>query len=452
MFNLFKRKDEKKSYARITSLRCLEDSFDQDFSLEKYIRYYFENSPVFTATKLISDACSSINIVVKDKTTDEFISNHESLNLINQPNPFKNGSLAIKELVSFYLLTGNSYINITKSFKDKPLEWDVINPRNITIEANLRDGYPELYTSTSNSTNYIYKRDRNKFICNQDWELAHLRDFNPMYSSGNLLGSSAFAGCALEISQYILASVHNNALLKNQARPSGLLTYKGQDFLSDEQVLDVKEIMKDELSGAANAGRTSFLNGEFDWVQLSQNVKDMDFPSLKKSTAQACYTALKIPLPMVSPDNMSFSNMDASKYAFYDNAVLPVFKDILAFLTQNILSKYKGAENYIYSFDESSIESLANRKIDSAIKAGSTGVLSKDEIRTIMGYEGLKSGGDIVYQPMNLVPVGSDNYTQDNRTKPAEKAIFIKTMKDGGYSETQINEALNKFYDNPKSS
>ena len=155
---------------------------------------------------------------------------------------------------------------------------------------------------------------------------------------------------------------------------------------------------------------------------------------------------------MVSPDNMSFANMDASKYVFHDNAVLPVFKQVLSFLTKNILKKYKGSENLIFTFDEASIESLATRKMDNAIKAGQTGVLSTDEIRSIMGYEALTSGGDVIYQPMNLIPIGSDAYTQNNRDKPAEKAIFIKTLQDRGYSKEKINKCLEDYNDNLKSS
>ncbi len=33
----------------------------------------------------------------------------------------------------------------------------------------------------------------------------------------------------LEITQYILASLHNESTIKNQGRPSGILTYKGND-------------------------------------------------------------------------------------------------------------------------------------------------------------------------------------------------------------------------------
>ena len=44
--------------------------------------------------------------------------------------------------------------------------------------------------------------------------------------------------------------------------------------------------------------------------------------------------------------------MDASKYAYYDNAVIPILKRILKFLSAKLLSRYAGTEELEYSFDD----------------------------------------------------------------------------------------------------
>jgi len=413
-----------------------------------FIEYYVKACPVFIATKRIADAVAPIPIIIKDKKKDEFIYDHPALKLLKRPNPFKSGSLFMKEMTGFYILTGNSYLNVIGKFD--PVELDTINPNLINIQANNNDGYPEYYGASNHLGETVYRRDRQKkFISANGNQLIHLRDFNPEARSDNLVGASTFAGCQLEISQYILASIHNNALLENQARPSGLLTFKGKDALSDTQINQVKDLLGDQLSGAANAGRTTFLNGEFDWIQLSQSVKDMDFPTLKKKTEENVYNAAKIPLPLISPDTMTMANMGAATYLFYDMAVLPVLDQILSFLTQNILSRYADSENLEFAYDEYSIEALADRKTEQALKSSQVGVLTTDELRTMMGKEALKNGGgDTVYQPMNLIPIGTDAHTSDNRATPAkEKAIFIKTMQEGGYTKEQINQAVVDHYD-----
>lgn len=455
MFNkIFRKSQEKKSYTReLSLLQLLSGDFGYKNTPEQFIRSYIEACPVFTATKLISDACASISIVVRDKKKDEFV-DHEVLKLLKNPNPFTTQNLFIKEMVSFYLLTGNDYLNIIG--EKKPVELNVFNPKNINIQADARDGYAGEYTFTSAQQSFIYKRDAQKrFFDSRRNELVHLREFNPEYGSNNLIGSSSFLGCQLEISQYVAASVHNNSLLENQARPSGLLSYKGKDSLSDEQVSAVKQLLNEKLSGSSNAGKTTFLNGEFDWQQLSESVKDMDFPTLKKSTAEAIYSAVKIPLPMISPDNMSFANMDAAKYAFYDNAVIPVFKNVLAFLSKSLLnpSRYPGSENLELTYDASTIEALEARKYDNAAKIYASGLITRNEGRTLIGYEA-SEGGDLFYQPATLIPVGSDGFTSDNRDTPSsEKAQYINLMSnmktaDGKrlYSDEFIKKNLEIYY------
>jgi HK97 family phage portal protein len=445
---MFFRK-EKKNYNNWSFLNILRGDYVQVNNPTEFIDFYVQACPVFTATKLIADAVSSIDIVLKDKNGD-YIYEHEALKILRNPNPFTDGQLFIKELASYYILTGNTYLNIIG--EKKPVELNCYNPASITIQS-ASDGYAGDYTYSSSSLNFIYYRAADKrFLDDRKNELAHLRDFNPNFSSTNLVGSSSFLGCQLEISQYILASIHNNSLLKNQARPSGIITYKGSNDLQQSQIDGLKDVLKNKLSGAKNAGEPAFLGGDFNWLQLSESVKDMDFPTLKKSVAEAIYSAAKIPLPMISPDNMSFANMDASKFAFYDNAVLPTLKRILKFLTAKVLVRYN-LQGLEYSFDESAIEALEARKYDTADKAAKIGVLSDNELRAMIGYEAT-NGGDGIYKPANLVQVGLDTYTADNRDQPVGKSEFVKLMTEQKklngerlYSDEYIQLKAKQYYD-----
>ena len=446
---MFFRK-EKKNYNNWSFLNILRGDYAQVNNPNEFIRFYVEACPVFTATKLIADAISSIEIVLRNKNGD-YIYEHEALKILRNPNPFTDGQLFMKELASYYILTGNTYLNIIG--EKKPVELNCYSPSDITIVA-ANDGYAGEYTYQSTNSSYIYQRTADKrFLDGRKNELAHLRDFNPNFSSTNLVGSSSFLGCQLEISQYILASIHNNSLLKNQARPSGIITYKGSNDLQQSQIDGLKDVIKNKLSGARNAGEPAFLGGDFNWLQLSESVKDMDFPTLKKSVAEAIYSAAKIPLPMISPDNMSFANMDASKYAFYDNAVLPTLKRILKFLSAKVLTRYnvQGSE---YSFDESAIEALEARKYDTAEKASKIGVLSDNELRAMIGYEAT-NGGDGIYKPANLVQIGVDTYTEDNRDQPVGKSEFIRIMTEQKklngeklYSDEYIQLKAKEYYGN----
>jgi HK97 family phage portal protein len=398
--------------------------------------YYLESCPLFTAIKLIADNASSVQPVLFDKKSLQFVTEHPFLELLNNPNPYTDSDLFMRELFSYFLLTGNAYINATGNPSSKPLEIFNLQPQSVTIQASSIDGFAGQYSYQSNDTSSIFTRDAEKRFIekNGKQELSQLRAFNPLYNSSNLYGTSSVQACELEIKQYLQASIHNLALLENGARPSGMLTVKGEP-LADDQVNKIKEQIKESVSGASNAGKNMFFGSEMAWTQLSESVKDMDFGQLKTSTSVAIYNALKIPLPMVNPDHMSLANMDTAKLSFYDNAVIPLVNTVYAFLESSLLSRYPDGDRYTLTFDESKIEALGPRRVEKINTLSKSGVLTINEIRDHLGYEEIE-GGDTIYQPMNLVPVGQDNFTQDNRKVPAqknvdwEKEIFVKLMQD----------------------
>jgi len=73
--------------------------------------------------------------------------------------------------------------------------------------------------------------------------------------------------------------------------------------------------------------------------------------------------------------------------------------------------------------------------------------------------KGIGAEGDIIYQPSNLVPIGTDQFTQDNIDKPTKSrsgkdmAEFIRVMQEqkdlkGGrlYSIAYINQCVKEYY------
>jgi len=422
----------------------------------EYIKYYFQSSPVFTAIKLITDNLASIKPVIFDNKKNEYVYEHPLLTLLQKPNPFSDGDLFIKSLASYYLLTGNCYVNIVGS--SKPLELYSFNPQDINIVSNTKDGYPQSYQYCAPSGSATYNRDRNQnFVITSGSQagnqIGHLKNFNPKYSKDNLYGVSELVACELEISQYLAASIHNNSLLKNQARPSGLLIRKGQNIVSQESIDSIKNLVKENLSGAANAGQTIFLNGDFDWKQLSESIKDMDFATLKSQTEQSIYKALKVPLTFATESASTMNNKEIAKLDLYDNTVIPLAKILYSFLGNLLLPRYAGSEELILTYDESDIDALKSRQVDNTLKLSQSGVLTINEIRTKLGYESLE-GGDNIYQPASLASIASDLFTEDNRNKPNdEKARFIEVMmrqKDlkGNrlYSDQEIKESIEEYY------
>ena len=457
--------NEKSYYPTAASfLTGFDSSYTGNFNVIEIFKSYFENAPVFIATNRVAGPAASIAPLVKDTKTDEFI-DHPLDQLMKNPNPMTSGTLFRKQCYAYYIMTGNIYIEVTKTNigGSRPSELSVLNPLYMNIQYGSTDGYPSKYSYTGvNGKEVIFNRDGNSYINAMGNEILHLRNFNPNFSSDNFAGVSFFIGCQLEISQYTLASIHNNSLLKNQARPSGMMTYKGSEILGDDQINGIRQELQDKFKGAANAGASGFLPGDFDWIQLSQSVKDMDFENLKKSTEQACFKALNYPLALISPDQMTLSNVSEAKYEVFDGAVLPIVKTVNEFLTNKLLPMYrsnqiKNKSSLVITYDESDIEVLEERKINNATKVYASGLITRNEGRADIGREG-EPGGDTFYQPNNLVPVGTDTYTEDNREAPKkslEMQEYIRIMSQSKnsngsarYSPQEIELKANNYFKN----
>jgi len=413
------------------------------YNNNEMLNAYIKACPIFTATSWIVDACNDIDFVIKDIKKDEFIYDHPILKLLKNPNPFTNSDEFKKSIFNYFLLTGNVYLIKTKSLKKEILELYNISPLDVSIFANANDNYANQYNIT-NLQQAVFNRTGNyTFVASNGNELIHHKNPNPLQNRSDLFGLSFFAGCQLEIKKYIEASIHNLSLIKNGGRPSGLLSYKGDKNLPQNIQQDIKKSIDEKLKGGANAGNIITLNDNFEYKPLGESIRDMDYKGLQDAIEKKIYQAVKIPNALFDSSTMTYSNLDVSQYAFYDRAVLPIFKSVCKFLNERLLKDFKDSENLEITFDKSLIPALETREITNARDLHKESIISKNEARAKIGYEAI-NGGDQFYQPSSLVPIGFDSNINSNRESPA-KSELRRLMLKNGYSKDEIELTIKSY-------
>jgi HK97 family phage portal protein len=428
-------------------------------SNDQAIRFYKENAILFNALKIIADNYKIIPYVLKDTVKDEFVTDHPLLTRLNNPNPFVSGDEFAESLLLSYIITGDAYVEVIGS--KEVVELTVLASQSMSIQKDSSKGIISEYMYTpSNGTsiNYKYNAKEKGYFAKNGNELINLKNYNPYYPSNNGYGLSYIEPIRAEISQYLLSSLHNESLLKNGARPDMMLTFKGSDNanITTETEDEIKNMLRENVTGASNAGRSVFLNGDFDLKQLSMAIKDMDFPQLREQISTIIYNNFNIPLPMVKASNMTLANMDVAKLNLYDNAIIPFVDIVRFFLGTNLLKRYSDGDRYVLTYDESEIPELRPRKADNIEKLSKSGVLTVNEMRSLLGYESIP-GGDSLYQPATLVPVGTDTFTEDNRETPSRKnseaLSFVRHLKgqvnskgDRIYSDEEIESLVSEQY------
>jgi HK97 family phage portal protein len=290
---------------------------------------YVECVVAFSCVNRIASACASIEPLIyrKLRGKTELVNDSPALELLWNPNASQSGREFTKDLIGYYLISGNAYVYGVglETTRRPPTELQLLNPGKVKIEKST--GFFPLA--------YEYRPDQskvNRFSVDQvtgKSALMHVKTFNPL---NPWYGMSPLQAAALGVDIHNGGQQWNKRLIDNGARPSGALVVKETNgnaaHLSEDQYLRLKEMMDDQFSGASNAGRPMLLEGGLDWKEMSLNPKDMEFLEGKHSAARDIALAFGVPPMLLGiPGDSTYSNYSEAKLAFWTDTVLPLFGD-----------------------------------------------------------------------------------------------------------------------------
>jgi len=404
-----------------------------DLSSHLALRYYTICAPVFAAVDLISSEVASIKPVLININDPDagFIYKHPILDLLKFPNADSTYEEFMYRKAAFFILTGNNFDNATGIVTSPPLELFSLNPERTTITPNSVDRFPEdiIYSYT---TSIIFKRNeiknRFRFYNNSKTsEVWQVKTFNPSIHTNSLYGLSYLNSVYYEIEQYLKTSMHNLAMLNHGGRPTGALISDSR--LTEDQLQKLKAELNRYHEGAANAGRMFILEGEnIKFQEMGASNRDMDFREMKNQVTHMIYNVLRIPLPLVSQERMIMRNLEQARLNLYDNTILPLVRRFFSEFTNFLLPRYPGGENFKITYDDSEITALEPRRNEELQKLQSLGVLTINELRSLITYEPLE-GGDDIYAPATNIPIAHDVETEQELQQRANREYFRELMQ-----------------------
>lgn len=384
MFNKFFSKKETKTsqlktktfYQNISQPIWFDRNYIQ-FSQEAYIKNVVANRCI----NMISSGGSYIKLLLKDIDTNETITHHPLLDLINKPNPLSNKYNFFETIFSQKLIAGNVFIQAIFK-KDEifqnPIELYILRPDRITILTN-NTPIPYAYKYKINNFEKIFKVSQ----INGKSEILHIKSFNP---TNDWYGLSQIEAAAYSIDQHNEASKWNQAMLQNGAKPSGALMVKNdsnEGFLSDEQFTRLKKQLDDEFSGSTNAGKPLLLEGGLEWKEMSLSPKDMDFLETKYSSARDIALAFGVPPQLLGiPGDNTYSNFLEARLFLWEQTILPLFENILDNLNNWLTPMFD--EKLKLTYDMNSIVALSPRRNEFWQNINNANFLTNEEKKEIL--------------------------------------------------------------------
>ncbi len=364
---------------------------------QQYITEGYQlNVIVFRAVTEIIKAATSIGVELYDTTGTEAVKvgKHPALDLINSPAPLMTWDSWLTEMLVNRMLLGESAC--VSANEGKPAELWPLNP--LHIEVKPGKGIPSAYVHEVNNRKKVYPV---KFPTGES-QLMFFKTYNP---TDYWRGQSPLMAAALAGDTHNSGMRWNYSLLKNSARPSGLIRFKN-GYPGQETIQRMREYFKARMQGSENAGEIPMLSDDAEWVQLSQTAKDMDFLNTMRETAKYVASALGVPLPLIDNDASTFNNLEQAKERLYTDTVIPVLNELISALNNWLLPRYgKGLEFRIDLDTIPALEALRERMFNRAVTAYKEGLLTLQEARELMGYEpDADSAG--TFKPAQASPFG----------------------------------------------
>lgn len=379
---------------------------------------YQENAIVHRCIQLISNSASAVKIDVFSGDTK--LDNHELISLLQRPNPLQSGVEYFSSLYSYLLISGNSYLLRDTEGFTPPRELYLLRPDRIEIKAN-ESIIPESYNYVIDGvTRNIYRVDPTT----GQGQIKQIKLWSPL---DDFYGLSPIMASAYNIDQHNLAGMHNVALLKNGCTPSGMLKFEPTDEtgmstqLTDDQRARLLEDLEFRFQGTHNSGRPMLLEGNFSYQQLGLNPKDMDFLELLNLSAREIALCFGVPAQLIGiPDSQTYSNMETAKLALYEETVIPLLSRVESDLNEYLSPLYDGDIRIQYDMD--SIPAMAEKRkqvYENVVQGVNAGILTRNEARDRLGLEEV-TGGDDLYIPSNLFPIGETETSTEDSAKPVE--------------------------------
>lgn len=372
---------------------------------------YRESSAVSVPVNMIAADVGQLDPIYKIDNT--ILEDDPLTALLNKPSDTWTKSRFLKTSSVYSLVTGNIFIWAGGNISRLPLEIEPVSPDVVSISDD-GEGATNSFHVTSGPHRGVYSRtiDRGiiRYLDGNLNELFLIKGTSTRES--RVLGDSPLMPVGPEIKQIAVGNKHNNALLENGGNLSLLFALKGD--LSDDQFEAAQEQIFGKYQGAGNAGSIGVVGADDVTVkEFGITPKDMDFKELNSIAKQTVGQQYQVPGVLLVNDAATFNNMDVAFNALYDRAVKPNANFIFEGL-QSFLFMRGRIDKGELTFDESKLSSVRERVIKEVKERKEIGVETPNELRTLLGREGVDGqGADQIYLPANLIPIGDDIDTSD---------------------------------------
>jgi len=352
---------------------------------------YQNVAAVYGCVSLIARAAAGIEWYVMDGENE--VEGHPLGVLLARPNEFDSRAAFIEKVVSFLLLSGNSYIERVQGIPTAPPKYlYTLRPDRMTPKAGVGPRqYISAWEYNANGHVYLYKPE----------QILHIVKFHPTH---DFFGLSPLEVAAKSIDIANLSLDWNANTLSRSMQTPGALKVDGQ--LTEDQR---KTLLADlaQYQGAGNAGKIPIFEGGtggMEWMSMAMSPKDMEWQESDRANLRRICAIFNVWSGLFGDtENQTYANYQEGRAGLYTEAVLPVM-DILRDELNNWLAQLYGPKVRL-EYDRDAIEAIQEDRGKKYGYLSTCDWLTVNEKRDATGYDQLGPEADVVLVGIGKLPL-----------------------------------------------
>lgn len=366
---------------------------------------YIENCIVNTCIRRTAEAMNSIPVKfmvdgeeVDMKTSDKLIKSIVQAFL--DPNEDYDKDLFLESIQSQIYINGETYVYVPEDVMGNVARFQYLRPDKVSkTQSNDERVHSYHYTSGSNvivftreSTNNNGEITENSENLQGRFDLVLYKTYNPLSDVNSL---SRLGACSLSIDGHNQALKHNNSVMENAGKISGILTFDNKDGAGGLKPAQLDELYKKitQRTTGANKGSILVSNNPGKFERFSLTPQEMDFlEGLIQRAIDIC-NSLDYPPYLLGFNGATFNNQAEAKLSLFENSAIPKTQRLYNNITTYLNRKYD--INFSVELDIVKVPAMAPRfkeQNDNILNQWEKNVIRHGEVREMLHHEPSNDG------------------------------------------------------------
>lgn len=393
------------------------DNNKNKFNEEEAIQTYSNNVWVGACVLLRGNTFADTKFYIENEK-EEKILNHPLLELINKPSNSLTGFNLLR-LTAFHLdLTGNAF-----------WRYSFVNRKIVNIQILQPDKVKILIDEKKGVTGYKYLLNGKQIKLSEE-EVTHFQKPNPLDSSR---GISSIYSAKYQVDTDKHSNIWNYNFFKNGASAGTII--ESPNTLMTEVKKRIINKFNAIHQGSKNSHKTVVLDGGLKMLENNKTHKDMQFSELQTDNRDKILATYQVPKILIGQfEGGSLAEARTAKDIFAENVIDPMLRSFCEVINLDLMPLFSKDDNLKIKFES---KVVGDKKFEEDKKNKAVNIwMTINERRAKEGLEPIQ-GGDTLYQPINLIPLGAEmqtsnteeDNTEDNDKRLKEKAIKEKINK-----------------------